>query len=199
MVTGNTETLIAVTYDDADGTLDFVVAESSISHDAIADVSTSDHHTKYTDAEAATKIAADDLYVKIAGDIIAGDIVMDNDTQTEYKNTNGDFGGTIRAFETSGREIIIIEGGNGVLSDARVQIHGAADSAPGVVIFGAISLDAIDDAGSLMYATNAAGAQAKLAVGTATQVLAVNSGATAPEWVDAPTGASFSELMLIGA
>ncbi len=35
MLTGNTETLIAVTYQDADGTIDFVVDEANIDHDAL--------------------------------------------------------------------------------------------------------------------------------------------------------------------
>lgn len=37
-----------------------------------------DHHAVYTDAEAAAKIAADDLYVKVAGDTMTGELVVDN-------------------------------------------------------------------------------------------------------------------------
>lgn len=43
MVTGNTEVLIAVTYQDVDGTLDFVVDEASISHDALTNFLGSEH------------------------------------------------------------------------------------------------------------------------------------------------------------
>jgi hypothetical protein len=59
MVSGNTETLIDVTYDDANDVLDFSVNETNISHNNIADVSSSDHHAKYTDSEAVTAINND--------------------------------------------------------------------------------------------------------------------------------------------
>lgn len=44
-------------------------------------------------------------------------------------------------------------------------------------------------AGDIIYG-GASGTPTRLGVGTATQVLAVNSGATAPEWVDAASGGS---------
>ncbi len=59
-------------------------------------------------------------------------------------------------------------------------------------------LGILTTAGDVFYATGA-GVVVRLGIGTATQLLATNSGATAPEWVDAPTGAAFDELMLIGA
>ena len=43
MVTGNTETLIAVTYQDGDGTIDFVVDEANIDHDALTNFVTNEH------------------------------------------------------------------------------------------------------------------------------------------------------------
>jgi hypothetical protein len=43
----------------------------------------------------------------------------------------------------------------------------------------------LDAAGDILYAS-AADTPARLAIGTASQILAVNSGATAPEWVAAP-------------
>jgi hypothetical protein len=43
MVTGNTEVLIAVTYQDSDGTLDFVVDEASIDHDALTNFVGAEH------------------------------------------------------------------------------------------------------------------------------------------------------------
>lgn len=43
MVSGNTETLIAVTYQDSDGTLDFVVDEAGIDHDALTNFDSSEH------------------------------------------------------------------------------------------------------------------------------------------------------------
>jgi hypothetical protein len=43
MVTGNTETLISVTYDDSDGTLDFVVNEAGINHDNLIGFVANEH------------------------------------------------------------------------------------------------------------------------------------------------------------
>ena len=51
--------------------------EAVIDHDNIAGVTTDDHHTKYTDTEAAAKIAADDLYVQAAGDTMTGALTVD--------------------------------------------------------------------------------------------------------------------------
>jgi hypothetical protein len=50
----------------------------------------------------------------------------------------------------------------------------------------AINKSLVDAAGDLIYGT-ADNTVARLPIGTATQILAVNSGATAPEWVAAPS------------
>ena len=53
-----------------------------LSHDDLANINANNHHTKYTDAEAAAKIAADDLYVPRAEfDFVAArmhDIFVEN-------------------------------------------------------------------------------------------------------------------------
>jgi len=43
MLTGNTETCIVVTYQDGDGTIDFVVTDSCIDHDALTNFLTAEH------------------------------------------------------------------------------------------------------------------------------------------------------------
>jgi hypothetical protein len=53
-------------------------------------------------------------------------------------------------------------------------------------------------AGDMIYASET-DTLAKLAKGTANQVMYMNSAGTAPEWRTAAAGAAFSELMLIGA
>lgn len=53
-------------------------------------------------------------------------------------------------------------------------------------------------AGDMIYASDT-DTLAKLAKGTANQVMYMNSAGTAPEWRTAAAGAAFSELMLIGA
>lgn len=56
-------------------------------------------------------------------------------------------------------------------------------------ITGAVAKSLVDAAGDLIYAT-AADTVARLPLGTASQVLTVNSGATAPEWAAASGGAA---------
>ena len=49
--------------------------------------------------------------------------------------------------------------------------------------------------GDLAYRAATANAKARLAIGTAGQVLAVNSGATAPEWITIPGGGQLTEVV----
>jgi hypothetical protein len=55
--------------------------------------------------------------------------------------------------------------------------------------------DVVTTAGDLIYGT-AADTVARLGIGTASQVLAVNSGATAPEWVTPAGGSTYSGCVL---
>ena len=64
----------------------------------------------------------------------------------------------------------------------------AALTTPATTISGAVQQSLVDAAGDLIYAT-AADTVARLPLGTAAQVLRVNSGATAPEWAAASAGA----------
>jgi hypothetical protein len=70
---------------------------------------------------------------------------------------------------------------------AGVGISVASGTGPIPVITNS-STDLITTAGDLLYGT-AADTVARLGIGTASQVLAVNSGATAPEWVTPAAGA----------
>ena len=73
---------------------------------------------------------------------------------------------------------------------AGVGISVASGTGPIPVITNS-STDLITTAGDLLYGT-AADTVARLGIGTASQVLAVNSGATAPEWVTPSAGSSFT-------
>ena len=73
---------------------------------------------------------------------------------------------------------------------AGVGISVASGTGPIPVITNS-STDLITTAGDLLYGT-AADTVARLGIGTANQVLAVNSGATAPEWVTPSAGSSFT-------
>jgi len=83
----------------------FSELEAVINHDNIAGVTPDDHHVKYTDAEAAAKIAADDLYVQVAGDAMGGNLDMatnniNNVTAIESDALNG---GGVAALVISGQ------------------------------------------------------------------------------------------------
>ena len=72
---------------------------------------------------------------------------------------------------------------------AGVGISIASGTGPIPVITNS-STDLITTAGDILYGT-AADTVARLGIGTASQVLAVNSGATAPEWVTPASGATY--------
>jgi hypothetical protein len=75
---------------------------------------------------------------------------------------------------------------------AGVGISVASGTGPIPIITNS-STDLITTAGDLLYGT-AADTVARLGIGTASQVLAVNSGATAPEWVTPAAGGGFTEI-----
>ena len=79
---------------------------------------------------------------------------------------------------------------------AGVGISIASGTGPIPVITNS-STDLITTAGDILYGT-AADTVARLGIGTAGQVLKVNSGATAPEW-GAASGASFAGVSLVGS
>jgi len=58
---------------------------------------------------------------------------------------------------------------------------------------GGIQPTLLTTAGDIMYASSASN-PARLGIGTASQILAVNSGATAPEWVAAPSSGGITLL-----
>jgi hypothetical protein len=62
---------------------------------------------------------------------------------------------------------------------------------------GGIQPTLLTTAGDIMYASSASN-PARLGIGTASQILAVNSGATAPEWVAAPTASANWSLLNAG-
>lgn len=91
------------------------------------------------------------------------------------KNSNTDLDFTW----TSGGDITEVQAGTG--------ISVASGTGPIPVITNTVAT-AFDSAGDLVYGTGA-DTFTKLALGTAGQFLKVNSGATAPEWAAAPSGA----------
>jgi hypothetical protein len=122
---------------------------------------------------------------------LGGDLDMNGNDIT-------DSGGAARAISKSGSGQLTVEAAGGGLvlrtasgnGDVTIDAHGTGD-----ILLALASIAA----GDLIYSTDVSGTLDRLGIGTAGQILQVNSGATAPEWTEAPTGAAFSELMLIGA
>ncbi len=64
-----------------------------VSHTALTNITSDDHHERYTDAEAAAKILADDLYAKVAGDTFTDDVTISKaagDSKLTILNSNDD-------------------------------------------------------------------------------------------------------------
>ncbi len=85
MVTGNVETLIAVTYDDTAGKLDFVVDEASINHNALTNYETNQHFTQLAITQVGTIVSgtwnANRIDISDYTNLAAGtNLTLDNDT-----------------------------------------------------------------------------------------------------------------------
>ena len=104
MVTGNTETLISVTYQDADGTLDFVVDEASINHDNLTGF-VANEHIDWT--------AASSNFLTSGSITLGTDIIHDGDTNNKVA-----FGTDTQDFQTGGSSRLDI-------SDSGVRLGGA--------------------------------------------------------------------------
>jgi len=96
MLSGNTETLIAATYQDADGTIDLVVDEASIDHDALTNFVANEHlpgideddmisdSVVHVPTQQSVKAYAD-LKLPLAGGILTGDLLFSGvDTGLPY-------------------------------------------------------------------------------------------------------------------
>ena len=94
----------------------------------------------------------------------------------------------------NGTAWVSVGGGGGDVTEvqAGVGISVASGTGPIPVITNS-STDLITTAGDLLYGT-AADTVARLGIGTAGQVLKVNSGATAPEWGAAAGGGGYTQL-----
>ena len=96
MVTGNTETGVAVTYEDGDGTLDFVIGSGVITNDMLAGSIAND---KLAGSIANAKLA--NSSITIDGNSVAlGGSVTTNNTQLTQENVEDFVGGMLDGTET---------------------------------------------------------------------------------------------------
>ena len=96
MVTGNTETGVAVTYEDGDGTLDFVIGSGVITNDMLAG---SIANSKLAGSIANAKLA--NSSITIDGNSVAlGGSVTTNNTQLTQENVEDFVGGMLDGTET---------------------------------------------------------------------------------------------------
>jgi hypothetical protein len=82
------------------------------SHNDLTNVGTDDHHSRYTDSEAVSAVAAADDYVKNTGDTMSGNLNMNgNNLQLNGTDTYiEDDSGTMKLHIPTGGEVWIVVG-----------------------------------------------------------------------------------------
>lgn len=161
MFSGNTETLISATYQDADGTIDLVVDQASIDHGSIAGLA-DDDHTQYaiissgTGAPSSTPVRVGAIYVNTAnGDVY---VASGSSSSADWEHINaGGGGGTVDVVSNVATNTILgrVTAGSGdseelTPTQVRTLINvedGAdvTDSANVTTALGSISVDAHSD------------------------------------------------------
>jgi len=120
MFSGNTETLIAATYQDGDGTIDLVVDEASIDHDALTNFDANEHidHTGVTltagnGLTGGGDISANRTFEVGAGDGItvnANDVALTTPGTLTNATSNDASGNHTHAITTTGSDTNIVSG-----------------------------------------------------------------------------------------
>jgi hypothetical protein len=165
MWTGNTETFIALTYQDADNTIDAVVPvkdEDDMASDSAAFLCTQQSTKAYVDALSTTYQPLDTALTNISALVYVSPSFIKLTADDTY---------VVRTLAETKTDLSL----NNVTNDAQM----------------AKSIGTTQ--GDIIYFTGSA-TPVRLAKGTATQVLAMNAGATAPEWTAAAGGGDVSKV-----
>jgi hypothetical protein len=116
MTTGNTETLIAVTYRDEDGTIDFVVDEASINHDSLTGFQQTEHYLQGAITETGTIVSGIWRATPIRTAYIADDTITDEDLNlTDI--TVSDFTNDSQYLTPSTFEVLLVNAADSMISD----------------------------------------------------------------------------------
>ena len=201
MVTGNTETGIAVTYEDGDGTLDFVIGSGVITNAMLAGSIAND---KLSGSIANAKLA--NSSITIDGQSVAlGGSVSTNNTQLTQENVEDFVGGMLDGTETGISVSYDDTDGNldFVVADSDFALTGDVTGTATQTAKGNVSIATTIAANSVALGTDTTGNYiAAVSAGTGVSVSGSGEGATATVSIGQAVGTSdsptFDDLTVSG-
>jgi hypothetical protein len=201
MVTGNTETGIAVTYEDGDGTLDFVIGSGVITNAMLAGSIAND---KLAGSIANAKLA--NSSITIDGQSVAlGGSVSTNNTQLTQENVEDFVGGMLDGTETGISVSYDDTDGNldFVVADSDFELTGDVTGTATQTAKGNVSIATTIAANSVALGTDTTGNYiAAVSAGTGVSVSGSGEGATATVSIGQAVGTSdsptFDDLTVSG-
>ena len=201
MVTGNTETGVAVTYEDGDGTLDFVIGSGVITNAMLAGSIAND---KLAGSIANAKLA--NSSITIDGNSVAlGGSVTTNNTQLTQENVEDFVGGMLDGTETG--ISVSYDDTNGnldfVVADSDFALTGDVTGTATQTAKGNVSISTTIAANSVALGTDTTGNYiAAVSAGTGVSVSGSGEGATATVSIGQAVGTSdsptFDDLTVSG-
>ena len=201
MVTGNTETGVAVTYEDGDGTLDFVIGSGVITNAMLAGSIAND---KLAGSIANAKLA--NSSITIDGQSVAlGGSVTTNNTQLTQENVEDFVGGMLDGTETGISVSYDDTDGNldFVVADSDFELTGDVTGSVTQTAKGNVSIATTIAANSVALGTDTTGNYiAAVSAGTGVSVSGSGEGATSTISIGQAVGTSdnveFGNLVLSG-
>ena len=201
MVTGNTETGVAVTYEDGDGTLDFVIGSGVITNDMLAG---SIANSKLAGSIANAKLA--NSSITIDGNSVAlGGSVTTNNTQLTQENVEDFVGGMLDGTETGISVSYDDTDGNldFVVADSDFALTGDVTGTATQTAKGNVSISTTIAANSVALGTDTTGNYiAAVSAGTGVSVSGSGEGATSTVSIGQAVGTSdsptFDDLTVSG-
>ena len=174
MVTGNTETGVAVTYEDSDGTLDFVIGSGVITNAMLAGSIAND---KLAGSIANAKLA--NSSITIDGNTVAlGGSVTTNNTQLTQENVEDFVGGMLDGTETGISVSYDDTDGNldFVVADSNFELTGDVTGSATQTAKGNVSISTTIAANSVALGTDTTGNYVATVAGTSNEITVSGSG-----------------------
>ena len=174
MVTGNTETGVAVTYEDSDGTLDFVIGSGVITNAMLAGSIAND---KLAGSIANAKLA--NSSITIDGNTVAlGGSVTTNNTQLTQENVEDFVGGMLDGTETGISVSYDDTDGNldFVVADSDFELTGDVTGSATQTAKGNVSISTTIAANSVALGTDTTGNYVATVAGTSNEITVSGSG-----------------------
>ena len=201
MVTGNTETGVAVTYEDGDGTLDFVIGSGVITNDMLAGSIAND---KLAGSIANAKLANSSITIDGQSVALGGSVTTTN-TQLTQENVEDFVGGMLDGTETGISVSYDDTDGNidFVVADSDFALTGDVTGTATQTAKGNVSIATTIAANSVALGTDTTGNYvAGVSAGTGVSVSGSGEGATATVSIGQAVGTSdsptFDDLTVSG-